>query len=83
MLLASGEEWVHLFCTLLKQSEAILIHLLKILREILILSRWYLLSFSFQISTVTGDLRYADAMRQLYTLEDASKGYGDTVALLR
>ncbi|KDO73385.1 hypothetical protein CISIN_1g0022921mg, partial [Citrus sinensis] len=35
------------------------------------------------ISTVTGDLRYADAMRQLYTLEDASKGYGDTVALLR
>ncbi|KDO73382.1 hypothetical protein CISIN_1g0022921mg, partial [Citrus sinensis] len=38
------------------------------------------------ISTVTGDLRYADAMRQLYTLEDASKGFVDqvnaTIALL-
>lgn len=27
-----------------------------------------------QISTVTGELRYVDAMRLLYTLEDASKG---------
>ena len=30
----------------------------------------------FQIATVTGELRYVDAMRLLYTLEDASKGLG-------
>lgn len=29
--------------------------------------------FLLQISTVTGELRYADALRLLYTLEDASK----------
>lgn len=28
----------------------------------------------FQISTVTGELRYGDAIRLLHTLEDASKG---------
>lgn len=28
----------------------------------------------FQISTIAGELRYADAMRLLYTLEDATKG---------
>lgn len=30
----------------------------------------------FQIATVTGELRYMDAMRLLYTVEDASKGLG-------
>ncbi|XP_043713138.1 uncharacterized protein LOC122661706 [Telopea speciosissima] len=39
-----------------------------------------------RISTVTGELRYPDAVRLLYTLEDASKGFVDyvnaTVALL-
>ncbi|RVW94102.1 hypothetical protein CK203_038223 [Vitis vinifera] len=29
-----------------------------------------------RIATVTGELRYVDAMRLLYTLEDASKGLG-------
>ncbi|KAH9653520.1 transmembrane protein [Citrus sinensis] len=46
----------------------------------------YVVSLWRRISTVTGDLRYADAMRQLYTLEDASKGFVDqvnaTIALL-
>lgn len=31
---------------------------------------------SFQISTVTGELRYVDAMRLLYSLEDASERLG-------
>lgn len=36
---------------------------------------WWLCGlFRFQISTITGELRYADAMRLLYTLEDYSKG---------
>lgn len=39
-----------------------------------------------RIATVTGELRYADALRLLYTLEDATKGFADyvnsTVALL-
>ncbi|KAJ4930471.1 hypothetical protein NE237_008258 [Protea cynaroides] len=39
-----------------------------------------------RISTVTGELRYPDAVRLLYTLEDVSKGFFDyvneTVALL-
>lgn len=39
-----------------------------------------------RISTVTGELRYVDAMRLLYVLEDASKGFVDnvnaTIALL-
>ncbi|KAM1270279.1 hypothetical protein ACFX2J_031219 [Malus domestica] len=38
-----------------------------------VVSRWK------SISTVTGELRYADAMRLLYTLEDASKGFVDKV----
>ncbi|XP_052198438.1 uncharacterized protein LOC127805727 [Diospyros lotus] len=39
-----------------------------------------------RIATVTGELRYADALRLLYNLEDATKGFADyvnsTVALL-
>ncbi|KAH9805460.1 transmembrane protein [Citrus sinensis] len=46
----------------------------------------YVVSLWRRISTVTGDLRYLDAMRLLYTLEDASKGFVDqvnaTIALL-
>lgn len=29
---------------------------------------------ALQISTITGELRYVDALRLLHTLEDASKG---------
>lgn len=29
----------------------------------------------FQISTISGELRYGDAMRLLYTLEEATKGF--------
>ncbi|KAF6143858.1 hypothetical protein GIB67_009839 [Kingdonia uniflora] len=40
-----------------------------------------------RISTITGELRYVDAMRLLHTLEDVSKGFMDsvhaTIALLR
>jgi hypothetical protein len=39
-----------------------------------------------RISSFTGELRYVDALRQLYTLEEASKGFVDqvnaTIALL-
>lgn len=46
----------------------------------------YVVSLWRRISTVTGELRYVDAMRQLYTLENASKGFVDqvnaTIALL-
>ena len=30
--------------------------------------------FFYQISTVTGELRYGDALRLLYMVEEASKG---------
>ncbi|KAL2481898.1 hypothetical protein Adt_34864 [Abeliophyllum distichum] len=39
----------------------------------------YVVSLWRRISTVTGELRYADALRLLYTLEDASKGFVDYV----
>ncbi|CAB4292361.1 unnamed protein product [Prunus armeniaca] len=39
----------------------------------------YVVSLWRRISTVTGELRYVDAMRLLYTLEDASKGFVDQV----
>ncbi|XP_059634542.1 uncharacterized protein LOC132276918 isoform X2 [Cornus florida] len=39
----------------------------------------YVVSLWRRISTVTGELRYVDAMRLLYTLEDASKGFVDYV----
>lgn len=39
----------------------------------------YVVSLWRRISTVSGELRYGDAMRLLYTLEDASKGFGDYV----
>ncbi|KAL8470183.1 hypothetical protein ACS0TY_032885 [Phlomoides rotata] len=39
----------------------------------------YVVSLWRRISTVTGELRYADAMRLLYTLEDASKSFADYV----
>uniref|UniRef100_A0A2P2MFE8 Uncharacterized protein LOC8262552 n=1 Tax=Rhizophora mucronata TaxID=61149 RepID=A0A2P2MFE8_RHIMU len=46
----------------------------------------YVVSLWRRISTMTGELRYVDAMRLLYTLEDASKGFADkvnaTIALL-
>ncbi|KAH7572476.1 hypothetical protein JRO89_XS04G0262200 [Xanthoceras sorbifolium] len=46
----------------------------------------YVVSLWRRISTVTGELRYADALRLLYILEDASKGFVDqvntTIALL-
>ncbi|XP_037496051.1 uncharacterized protein LOC105640192 isoform X2 [Jatropha curcas] len=46
----------------------------------------YVVSLWRRISTITGELRYVDAMRLLYTLEDASKGFADqvnsTIALL-
>lgn len=32
-----------------------------------------------QISTVSGELRYLDALRLLYTLEDASKGLASDI----
>ncbi|KAG6389020.1 hypothetical protein SASPL_150457 [Salvia splendens] len=37
------------------------------------------LSFRSMISSVTGELRYADALRLLYTLEDTTKGFADYV----
>ncbi|KAK3016013.1 hypothetical protein RJ639_006737 [Escallonia herrerae] len=37
----------------------------------------YVVSMWKRISTITGELRYVDAMRLLYTLEDASKGFVD------
>ncbi|KAM7469131.1 hypothetical protein LguiA_007314 [Lonicera macranthoides] len=37
----------------------------------------YVVSLWRRISTVAGELRYVDAMRLLYTLEDASKGFVD------
>ncbi|CAA3017645.1 hypothetical protein DCAR_020446 [Olea europaea subsp. europaea] len=36
---------------------------------------------AIEISTVTGELRYTDALKLLYTLEDASKGFADYVNL--
>ncbi|XP_065881246.1 uncharacterized protein [Euphorbia lathyris] len=46
----------------------------------------YVVSLWRRISTISGELRYVDAMRLLYTLEDASKGFSDqvnaTIALL-
>ncbi|KAA8522652.1 hypothetical protein F0562_009186 [Nyssa sinensis] len=39
----------------------------------------YVVSLWRRISTVTGELRYVDAVRLLYTLEDASKGFVDYV----
>ncbi|KAB2623222.1 hypothetical protein D8674_025404 [Pyrus ussuriensis x Pyrus communis] len=39
----------------------------------------YVVSLWKRISTVTGELRYVDAMRLLYTLEEASKGFVDQV----
>lgn len=39
----------------------------------------YVVSLWRRISTVTGELRYADALKLLYTLEDASKGFVDYV----
>ncbi|KAF5748625.1 hypothetical protein HS088_TW04G00583 [Tripterygium wilfordii] len=46
----------------------------------------YVVSLWRRISTLTGELRYVDSMRLLYTLEDASRGFADqvnaTIALL-
>lgn len=46
----------------------------------------YVVSLWRRISTVTGELRYLDALRLLYTVEEASKGFVDkvnaTIALL-
>ncbi|KAL4384256.1 hypothetical protein GQ457_15G029440 [Hibiscus cannabinus] len=46
----------------------------------------YVVGIWRRISTISGELRYADAMRLLYTLEEASKGFVDhvntTIALL-
>ncbi|KAK9989673.1 hypothetical protein SO802_029912 [Lithocarpus litseifolius] len=46
----------------------------------------YVVSMWRRISTVTGELRYVDALRLLYTVEEASKGFVDkvnaTIALL-
>ncbi|KAK9002473.1 hypothetical protein V6N11_025151 [Hibiscus sabdariffa] len=39
----------------------------------------YVVGLWRRISTITGELRYADAMRLLYTLEEASKGFVDQV----
>ncbi|XP_073277260.1 uncharacterized protein [Primulina huaijiensis] len=39
----------------------------------------YVVSLWKRISTVTGELRYTDALRLLHTLEDASKGFADYV----
>ncbi|KAL6508489.1 hypothetical protein OROHE_021622 [Orobanche hederae] len=39
----------------------------------------YVVSLWRRISTVTGELRYADALKLLDTLEDASKGFADYV----
>ncbi|KAL0333638.1 UNVERIFIED_CONTAM: hypothetical protein Sangu_1520000 [Sesamum angustifolium] len=39
----------------------------------------YVVSLWRRISTVTGELRYSDALRLLHTLEDASKGFADYV----
>ncbi|XP_061990573.1 uncharacterized protein LOC133708993 [Rosa rugosa] len=39
----------------------------------------YVVSLWKRISTTTGELRYADAMRMLHTLEDASKQFVDQV----
>ncbi|KZV37739.1 hypothetical protein F511_32057 [Dorcoceras hygrometricum] len=39
----------------------------------------YIVSLWKRISTVTGELRYTDAIRLLHTLEDASKGFADYV----
>lgn len=44
-----------------------------ILTETFKIYNWIIL-VAFQISTITGELRYVDALRLLYTLEDASKG---------
>ncbi|CAA2969716.1 uncharacterized protein LOC111404579 [Olea europaea subsp. europaea] len=41
----------------------------------------YVVSLWRRISTVTGELRYTDALKLLYTLEDASKGFADYVNL--
>ncbi|XP_057980775.1 uncharacterized protein LOC131166336 [Malania oleifera] len=56
-------------------------------REREIISKYnYVVGLWRRISTVTGELRYADAIRLLYTLEDASRGFVDyvnaTIALL-
>ncbi|KAK4382849.1 hypothetical protein Sango_2833600 [Sesamum angolense] len=50
---------------------------LLITRQMLVISNF--LWVFFQISTVTGELRYTDALRLLHTLEDASKGFADYV----
>ncbi|TYI12924.1 hypothetical protein ES332_A08G022900v1 [Gossypium tomentosum] len=46
----------------------------------------YVVSLWRRISTIAGELRYTDAMKLLYTLEDATKGFVDqvnaTIALL-
>ncbi|EEF34572.1 conserved hypothetical protein [Ricinus communis] len=46
----------------------------------------YVVSLWRRISSITGELHYVDAMRLLYTLEDAAKGFSDqvnaTIALL-
>ncbi|XWS28191.1 hypothetical protein CRYUN_Cryun25bG0044400 [Craigia yunnanensis] len=39
----------------------------------------YVVSLWRRISTISGELRYVDAMRLLYTLEDATKGFVDQV----
>ncbi|KAH6821421.1 transmembrane protein [Perilla frutescens var. hirtella] len=39
----------------------------------------YVISLWRRISSVTGELRYADALRLLHTLEDATKGFADYV----
>ncbi|GFP82154.1 hypothetical protein PHJA_000358700 [Phtheirospermum japonicum] len=39
----------------------------------------YVVSLWRRISTITGDLRYADALRLLNTLDDATKGFADYV----
>ncbi|KAL8095497.1 uncharacterized protein LOC141689529 isoform X1 [Apium graveolens] len=39
----------------------------------------YVVSIWRRISTITGELRYTDAMRLLYTLEDYSKGFAEYV----
>jgi len=43
----------------------------------------YVVSLWKRISSVTGELRYADALRLLYTLEEASKGFADQVNATR
>ncbi|XP_062163765.1 uncharacterized protein LOC133870619 isoform X1 [Alnus glutinosa] len=43
----------------------------------------YVVSLWRRISSVTGELRYVDALRLLYTLEEASKGFAEQVNATR